>query len=269
MGEQQHGALADPATRAALARAAALAVAAFVAGVVLLVSGFTRLNGAERLQDDLVRDGTQVSGIVLEVGHPVPGVSKATFAYPVEGGREQRTMVVFNDYERGQKVTVFVRPSAPTEATLAGETPMTGAGWVIAVGSLVVGLVLVPVGGRRCVRAARAWSVVRANPWTPWTMVAVYPQRRRLAVVADGTEEERLVRVDRWSARTLGKLGRRSPVYLAGEGRWYVVSPTEGRRLVAVGRMDPQIERLSLVGAGAAPDRFDVAEDEEPPDEVF
>ena len=263
------GAIADPETRSALLRGTALAVVVFVVGVAALVTGFVRINGAERHQDDLVRDGRPVPGIVLEVDHPAPGVAWATFSYPAGGERLRHRMLVFNEYERGQKVTAYVRPAAPTDATLAGETPLSAGAWIVALGSLVAGLVLVPVGIRRLLRTARTWSVLRANPWTPWKMQAIYPKRRRLAVIADGEAEEHLVRVDRGPARRLGHLDRRSPLYLAGTGRWFVLSPTEGKRMVALGRMDEPIERLSLVGDGAHPDRFVRSADEPPPEEVF
>ncbi|MFN8019614.1 MAG: hypothetical protein U0P45_16040 [Acidimicrobiales bacterium] len=263
------GALADPDTRRAVVRGWIVAVVAFVVGLVLVVLGFTRINGAERHQDDLLRDGTQVSGIVLQVDHPIPGVSWATFSYPAGGERQRHRMLVFNDYERGEKVAAFVRPADPGDATLAGETPMSAAGWMLAVGSLVGGLVLVGLGISRLLRAARTSSIVRREPWTPWTMVAIYPKRRRLAAIAEGETEEHLVRVGRADARRLGRLERRSPLYLAGNGRWFVLSPTEGRRMVALGRMDEPFERLHLVGEGAHPDRFVRPADEPPPDEVF
>lgn len=265
MGTVVHveGAIADPATRHALWRELAMSALVFLGSLALLWVAFSSFFDADRRQEDLVRDGEVVSGIILTVDQPVPGVDEATFAYPAGDGRLTRTFVVFNSYERGQKVQVYVSRTDPSQATLAGETPQSGLGWTVTLVAFLVGLVGVPLGGRRLVRAARAWSVLREHPWATWTMQAVYPKRRRLAVTLEGHPEEHLIRLDARAARKLGKLPRKGPLYLAGSGRWFVVSPVEGRRLVALGRMDEPIERLHFVGAGAAPDRFDVDEEDE------
>ena len=266
------GALADPSTRAALARSAALALVAFAASVALLWVGVDRYTTAARHQDDLVRDGTPVSGLILTVDQPVPGIDRITFSYPTDDGRARQTLIAFNDYERGQKVTAYVSSSG-TEATLAGETPQGGLAWLVTLLCVLVGVVGIPLAARRLLRAARTWTVLREHPWSAWTMRGVYPKRRRLAVVADGATEEHLVRLDSWSSRRLAKLERKSPLFLAGSGRWFVVTPTEGKRLVALGRMDEPYERLHLVNPGAAADRFDRPVDADgevdEPEEVF
>jgi hypothetical protein len=257
------GAIADPATRKALARTIARAVFVFLGSVVLLLVGFTRFNGADRHQDDLVRDGEVVPGLILTVDSPIPGIDSATFSYPTEDGRKRQTLIVFNSYERGQKVTAYVSRTDSGDATLAGETPQTGFGWILTVTALIVGLVGIPIGARRLFRAARTWSVLRAHPWATWTMKAIYPKRRRLAVAAEGSPDEHLVRVDPSAARRLAHVERKSPILLAGSGRWFVLSPVDGRRIVALGRMDEPYERLGLINPGAAPDRFDTGEDDD------
>jgi len=260
------GASADPVTRRALVRGAVVAVVAFVVPLVALVLGLSMLLGAESHQDALEQDGRQQAGLVLTVDHPVPGIDRATFAYDGGAGRVTKTMIVFNDYERGQRVVAFVDPADPSDATLAGETPQTGWHWVVAVTALLVGVVGVPFGVVRLLRWSRVWSVAREHPWTPWSMQAIYPKRRRLAVTTDGSPDEHLLRVDRPSARRLGRIERKSTVRLAGSGRWFIVSSPDDPGLLALGRMDVPYRRLSLVGPGATHDRFDV---EEPPDEVF
>ena len=225
--------------------------------------GFLRFNGADRHQDDLVRDGESVPGLILTVDSPIPGVDSVTFSYPTDDGRQRQTLIVFNSYERGQKVTAYVSRTDSGDATLAGETPQTGFGWILTVTALIVGLVGIPIGARRLFRAARTWSVLREHPWATWTMKAIYPKRRRLAVAAEGSPDEHLVRVDSSAARRLAKIERKSPILLAGSGRWFVLSPVEGRRIVALGRMDEPYERLGLVNPGAAPGRFDTGDDDD------
>lgn len=267
------GAFADPSTRRALLRSIALAVAMFVVSVALVVIGLTRYIGTDRHQQDLVRDGKRVPALVLTVDQTVPGIDRVTFAYSTSEGRQRKTLVVFNSYERGQKVGAYVSRTDDTDAILAGETPESGWGWIFTVTAFLVGLVGIPLGARRLLRAARTWTVLRSHPWAPWTMRAVYPKRRRLAVATGEDAEEHLVRLDSWSARRLGKLPRKSPLFLAGSGRWFVVTPTEGKRIVALGRMDVPYERLGLVNPGARADRFDVQPDEDgnipEPEEVF
>lgn len=266
------GALADPSTRRALARSAAFALLVFAVALALLVVGVQRYTAAARHQDDLVRDGEPVSGLILTVDQPVPGIDRVTFSYPTDDGRARQTLIAFNDYERGQRVTAYVAATGD-EATLPGETPQGAMAWLVTVACVLIGIIGVPLATRRLLRAARTWTVLREHPWSPWTMRGVYPKRRRLAVAADGATDEHLVRLDQWASRRLAKLERKSPLFLAGSGRWFVVTPTEGKRLVALGRMDEPYERLSLVNPGAAADRFDPVVDEDgeivEPDEVF
>src|SRR3954447_21211153 len=168
------GASADPATRRALLRTIGFGLAMFFGSIALLLAGFTRFNGAERHQEDLVRDGRAVSGLVLTVDHPIPGIDGATFASPTPQGRRRAHLIVFNTYERGQKVTVYVSKTNPSQATLAGETPQAGFGWIVTAVALLLGLVGVPLGARRLVRAARSWTVLREHPWAEWRVQAIY-----------------------------------------------------------------------------------------------
>jgi hypothetical protein len=90
-------------------------------------------------------------------------------------------------------------------------------------------------------------------------MMAVYPNRNRLAITLGNDPEEHLVRLRGGDARRLARLGRKSPLYVAGEARDVAVTPTTGRRMVAPGRMDAPLDRLRLLHEGARPDRFDRA----------
>lgn len=128
------------------------------------------------------------------------------------------------------------------------------------------GALAVAVAGTRLVRTVRLWTVLRTHPWAPWVLQRVYPRRRRAAVTLAGHHEEHLLRVDRATARMLGRLGPHAALYLAGSGRRFAITPAEGPRRLGVGTMDLPYRRFGLVNPGAAPDRFD---DQPPSAEVF
>jgi hypothetical protein len=260
----REGATADPETRRALVRGALIAATVFVTAIAALLAGWTRINDAEDTQAALENRGASVDAMVIGVDAVFPGVHRVRFAYDAGGEHHRHEMVAFGDYERGRPVTAFVDGSDPTRATLPGESPQSGWGWLATGVLLAYGAVAALVGANLLLRITRAWSTLRAHPWTPGRMMAVYPKRNRLAVTLGDDPEEHLVRLGGGDARRLAKLERKCPVYVAGEDRRVVITPTTGRRQVAPGRMDVPLERLSLLHDGARPDRFDVDPDSSP-----
>lgn len=258
-------AAAEPETRPALRRAVLRAAVAFLAPLVVLVAGLLLLTSASQRQQQLERDGQERLALVIRTETVVPGLSRVTFAYDGDGDRVRADLVTLSTYEQGQQVTAYVDADDPTRSTIEGETPRSTLGWFATGAALLVGIVGVPIGAQRAMRTSRLWSVARTHPWSDAVLQASYPARRRMAVSFVGSDDEHLVGLDRRSARRLAGLDRKAPLLIAGSGRWFALSPTAHRSVLALVRMDEPYERLHLVHPGAAPDRFDEPEPEPEP----
>lgn len=112
---------------------------------------------ASNEQDELMRTGTRVPGIVIDVKSGFRSCCDVEYRYTVNG-REHIGLIsgIAQSYDAGQRVSVYVDPEDPNRSTLPGEQPQSAPARLVTIASFSLAVVAFGALVVDFVRAARA-----------------------------------------------------------------------------------------------------------------
>jgi hypothetical protein len=254
-------AIEAPGVRQAVRRNVLMALGMLVGCVVLLgattVYAGIREHNAERLE----REGDRYQGEVLQFHRRVRSKGRAVKVGFVQDGELRAVNLDFGgggrDYRKGERVTVLVDPDDRSNVTLPGEVEddwLLSYLWVVAFSLGIVGL---PLGSRRGLRALRQRRVLARAPWRRVRVQArnvggCLGAKRPVLVVQDAQGEHAL-RVKGFRRDPIGGSGldREPDALVAGDPNRYLV--VRSRSLDLVSARPPRLERTGRRWLGTLP----------------
>jgi hypothetical protein len=223
-------ALDDPAIAAAVRTGRRRALAWLFGGLATFTLAVVLISIASDRQDALVRGGTRVEGVVVDVRHPLRGPNSVTYRYDFEGQVLSGHIGASEFYEVGDVVTVFVDPDRPERSTLPDEQPQSAFAYWVTMFAIVLGLAGLSSGAWSMLQWRGRRRVLEASPWEVRSVVAE-PRSRGRVRLNDAQGSEMFDLTSQQAARLPLPGGVPWPVRIARRGRRVVISSPEGAEL--------------------------------------